>query len=640
MKSNKTVDLLYKIFNKSLNLVPKMSVSEWADRFRMLPSSSAEPGRWRTSRAPYQKEIMDAFTEKGVRKVVVKSASQIGKSDIMNNIIGRFAHLDPCPIMMIQPTIIDGEDYSKSRIAPMISATPVLKNIFKDAKVRDSGNTIMTKYFPGGRLVITGANSPSSLASKPISKLFCDEVDRFPESAGTEGDPVDLASKRTTTYWNRIIGLFSTPTIKGLSRIDDEYMTGTQAEWQHQCPNCKEWHLITHRNMKVDYEESENKKKQKHIIVKSVVWVCPDCGFSFSEQKIKQAKQKYVIQNPQALKSEVRSFFVNGFASPWISWNEIMEEWLKAKGDPEREKVVYNTRFGESYEQVGAFENGDMFLKRREKYEAELPDGVLALTATVDTQDNRLEYEITGWGIGEEQWSIKKGIILGVPDTSRVWELLDQVLDRTYYFKNGKALTILRTFIDSGGHYTNEVYKYCYKSRKKQRIAIKGSSIPGVPLVYRISKIEKYGIPLVQLGVDSGKQYIMDRLTIEEKGKKYIHFPLNEIDDGNIDSFFLDRGYDEVYFKGLISEHLVQKTRNGATVFVWEKISKDARNEPLDLKVYNLACMQSLNLNFEALYEAFNSNSLTKLVGKPNKKEKKKVNYGAVNSGGVMDFVE
>ena len=204
MKSNKTVDLLYKIFNKSLNLVPKISVSEWADRFRMLPSSSAEPGRWRTSRAPYQKEIMDAFTEKGVRKVVVKSASQIGKSDIMNNIIGRFAHLDPCPIMMIQPTIIDGEDYSKSRIAPMISATPVLKNIFKDAKVRDSGNTIMTKYFPGGRLVITGANSPSSLASKPISKLFCDEVDRFPESAGTEGDPVDLASKRTTTYWNRI----------------------------------------------------------------------------------------------------------------------------------------------------------------------------------------------------------------------------------------------------------------------------------------------------------------------------------------------------------------------------------------------------------------------------------------------------
>lgn len=637
MKNNKTVDLLYKIFNKSLNLIPKMSVSEWADKYRMLPSSSAEPGKWRTERAPYQKEIMDAFTEKGVRKVVVKSASQIGKSDIMNNVIGRFAHLDPCTIMMIQPTINDGEDYSKSRIAPMINATPVLNNIFKDAKTRDSGNTIMTKYFPGGRLVITGANSPSSLASKPIRTLLCDEVDRFPESAGSEGDPVDLASKRTTTYWNRIIGLFSTPTVKGLSRIDDEYMTGTQAEWQHQCPNCKEWHLLTHRDMSVDYIESENKRKQKHIIIKSVIWVCPDCGYTFSEQKMKQANQRYIIKNAQALKTEVRSFFVNCFASPWVSWNEVMEEWLKAKGDPEREKVVYNTRFGESYEQVGAFENGDIFLKRREDYEAELPDGVLALTAAVDTQDNRLEYEITGWGIGEEQWSIKKGIILGVPDTQKVWDLLDQVLDRTYYFKDGKALTILRTFIDSGGHYTSEVYKYCYRSRKKQRIAIKGSSIRGVPLVHKISKVEKYGIPLVQLGVDSGKQYIMDRLSIDKKGKKYIHFPLDETNNHDIDSFFLNRGYDDVYFKGLTSEHLVQKIKNGATIFVWEKIHNDVRNEPLDLKVYNLACMQSLGLNFETLHEAFSNKSIP---ASKEKKHKRKRNYGAVNNGGAMDFVE
>ena len=284
----KTVDFIRSIFQKSLDLIPKTSVSVWADNYRMLPSSSAEPGRWRTDRAPYQKEIMDAFTEKGVRKVVVKSASQVGKSDIMNNVIGRFAHLDPCPIMMIQPTIVDGEDYSKSRIAPMIRATPILRRIFKESKSRDSSNTIMTKYFVGGRLVITGANSPSSLASKPIRILLCDEVDRFPESAGSEGDPVDLASKRTTTYWNRVIGLFSTPTVKNLSRIDDEYMTGTQAEWQHKCPNCGEWHLLTHRQMKPDYIESENKKKEKHIIVKSVVWVCPDCGFSFTEAQMRR----------------------------------------------------------------------------------------------------------------------------------------------------------------------------------------------------------------------------------------------------------------------------------------------------------------------------------------------------------------
>lgn len=633
MTAAKTINLLSNIFSKSLDLVPKTTVSEWADRFRMLPSSSAEPGKWRTDRAPYQRAIMDAFTEKGVRKVVVKSASQIGKSDIMNNVIGRFAHLDPCSIMMIQPTIADGEDYSKSRIAPMIKATPVLRNLFKDTKTRDSGNTIMTKYFPGGRLVITGANSPSSLASKPIRTLLCDEVDRFPDSAGSEGDPVDLASKRTTTYWNRIIGLFSTPTIKGESRIDDEYMTGTQAEWQHKCPNCGEWHLLTHRQMNVDYVESQNKKKEKHVIVKSVVWVCPDCGFSFTEEQMKQAEQCYIVKNAEALKTEVRSFFVNCFASPWVSWNEVMAEWLKAVGDPEREKVVYNTRFGESYERRGMFESEDEFMKRREEYTAELPDGVLALTAAVDVQDNRLEYEICGWGIDEEQYSIKKGVIYGVPDTPQVWDMLDQVLDREFHFANGQALVILRTLIDSGGHYTDEVYKYCRKNYRKQRIAIKGANTHGVPLVHKISKVEKYNIPLMLLGVDSGKQYVMDRLSIKKPGGKYIHFPLDQKESSSIDGFFHTRGYDQVYFKGLISEHLVPRTKNGRKIMVWEKISADIRNEPLDLKVYNLACMQSLPLNFAALKEALSGQKIGNSKVKATKK-RNSASYGAVHRKG------
>lgn len=627
MTAPKTADFLHRIFSKALSLIPKTTVSEWADRFRMLPQSSAEPGRWRTDRAPYQRAIMDAFTEKGVRKVVVKSASQIGKSDIMNNVIGRFAHLDPCTIMMVQPTIADGEDYSKSRIAPMINATSALRGIFRDSKAKDSGNTIMTKYFTGGRLIITGANSPSSLASKPIRILLCDEVDRFPDSAGGEGDPVDLAAKRTTTYWNKVIGLFSTPTIKGESRIDDEYMTGTQAEWQHKCPNCGEWHLLTHRQMKADYTESENKNKEKHVIVRSVVWVCPDCGFSFTEEQMKQADQCYIVQNPDAFQTEVRSFFVNCFSSPWISWNEVMAEWLKAKGDAEREKVVCNTRFGESYERQGSFESEDIFLKRREEYKAELPDGVLALTAAVDVQDNRLEYEICGWGMEEEQYSIKKGCIYGVPDTPEVWALLDQVLDRQFHFADGKALIILRTLIDSGGHYTDEVYKYCRRNYRKQRIAIKGANTRGVPLVYKISKVPKYNIPLMLLGVDSGKQYVMDRLSIEHPGGKYIHFPL---DSTGLEQFFCDRGYDQIYFKGLISEHLVPVTRGGRTVMIWEKIYKDIRNEPLDLKVYNLACMQSLPLNFAALKAALEGKStVTK------RKKERKVSYGAVKKGNL-----
>lgn len=598
------------IFYKGLKPFKKITVSEWADKYRVLSSMSAEPGKWRTDRAPYQKAIMDAFTEPGITKVVVQSASQIGKSDIMNNVIGRFAHIDPAAIMMIQPTITDAEDYSKSRISLMIKDTKVLSNLFFNAKSRDSNNTILSKLFPGGRLIMCGANAPSGLASKPVRILLADEVDRFPDSAGTEGDPVALAAKRMTTFWNRVMGLFSTPTIQGASRIETEYVIGTQEEWQHKCPNCKEYNLVTYRNMVVDYEEIINPNKTKNIIINSVKYRCPDCGKEFAEIEMKNTKQKYVMQNASALKNGVRSFFVNCFASPWISWKEVMQEWLEAKGDPEREKVVFNTRFGETYKVRGKFEDENIFLKRREKYQADLPDGVLLLTAAVDVQDNRLEYEICGWGFGEENWGIKKGVVLGVPDRAEVWQELDYQLDRIYRFENGTGLNIARTFIDSGGHYTKEVYEYCKTNINKGRFAIKGVPGFGIPLIHKISKPKGYGIPLVLLGVDNGKQYVMDRLSIEHIGEKYFHYPEDTKKEENlkIAEILMNRGYDEIYFKGLIAEQLKPIKQKGKVIMAWVNIASDKRNEPLDLRVYGLACMQSLNPNWEALHSMIFSN--------------------------------
>lgn len=597
----RTVKLFQRISLRALAPVPKVPVSEWADTNRVLSSeSSAEPGRWRTSRAPYQKEIMDAFTQPGVHKIACKTASQIGKSDIMNNVIGRFAHLDPAPMMMIQPTIDLAEDYSKSRIAPMIRDTKALTDLFFDVKSRDSNNTILSKLFPGGRLIMCGANSPAGLASRPIRILLGDEVDRFPASAGSEGDPVDLAAKRMTTFWNWVMGLFSTPTDKGASRIDVEYMAGTQEEWQHQCPNCGEYHLVSHRNMEYKHTETKHADGTKFVFVEWVKWRCPDCGMLFGEQTMRSAAQKYVAHNPEALKNGVRSFFVNCFASPWLKWTDMLREWLEAKGDPEREKVVFNTRFGESYERKGAFDDENVFLNRREEYAAALPEGVLLLTASVDTQDNRLEYEICGWGDGEENWGIKKGVILGVPDNPATWSELDQQLDRPYRFANGTGLVVARTFIDSGGHYTKEVYRYCRENMHKNRFAIKGMSGAGLPVIHKISKVAEYGIPLILLGVDSGKQYVMDRLSIEEAGPKYFHFPEDGEAAANVPEALLMRGYDRFYFKGLIAEQLVPRVKNGRRVMVWENVSSDKRNEPLDLRVYNLACLHSINPDWSA----------------------------------------
>lgn len=532
---------------------------------------------------------MDAFTQNNIHRVVVKTCSQVGKSDIMNNVIGRFVHLDPCTIMMVQPTLEMAQDFSKSRIAPMIRDTKVLTPLFYDrnevGSSRNSAQTILSKFFTGGRLVFCGSNSPAGLASRPIRILLCDEVDRFAVSAANEGDPVDLAAKRQTTYWNYKTGLFSTPTNEGASRIDIEYLAGTQEEWQHQCPNCGEYHALDYRQMNVDYTEKKDEAGNKTVIVKSVMWQCPDCGFEYDELTIKKAPQKYIAQNPDAIQNGIRSFWLNGFSSPWLTWAEIMREWLEAQGMPTRESVVYNTRFGLSYKLTGEYDDETVFLNRREMYNAEIPEGVLLLTAAVDVQKNRLEYEICGWGVGEECYGIIKSVVMGEPTDEATWLELDKVLDREWHFSDGTALKVSRTFIDSG-YSTRNVYAYCLKNMAKGRFAIKGKGGSGLPLLYKYDNPRDQPILLTILGVDDGKQEVFARLGIKEPRAQYFHFPLN-------DEYLANRGYDVVYFKQLISEHRVTRVVGGMVVTGWEPLERDQRNEALDLRVYNLACLKS-----------------------------------------------
>ena len=615
----KTIDL----FTKLLKLVApplRMSVSEWADNFRFIPADyGAEPGKWDSNRASYQREIMNAFTTKGVHKVVAMIAAQLGKSEILFNVIGRFIHLDACPILLVQPSLGDSEDFSKERFTPTVNETPVLKERISSSKARDSGNTILKKLFPGGYLAMVGSNAPSGLAKRSIRVLLFDEVDRFEKSAGTEGDPIDLGSKRTSNFWDYIIGIFSTPT-DALSRVYAEYMLGTQEEWRHECSNCGEYHWVTIWNMRYDYEEF-NVDGKKSYRVDAVYWRCPDCGHEFVEQQMKAAKQKYVILNPNI--TEVRSFHVNAFASPWLSWCKIIGEYLNAKDKPEQLKTFVNTRLAELYKPTGEVKDIDGLVKRRETYDAELPDGVLLLTAAVDVQDNRLEYEIAGWGRDEERWGIKKGVILGRPDQQTTWDLLDIQLDRTYCFINKKGLRVARTFIDSGGHYTSEVYKYCSRNMQKQRYAIKGHQLFGVPILYKIGKAAGFpNLPLIIIGVNDGKQYILQR--IAEKvgpGACYSHFP----DDDR-------RGYDLAYFKGLLSERLEDALIKGKAVKVWKNIAEDRRNEPLDLQIYNLACLYSINPDWSVYERLINDNNPNDKAAIAPKKGGTK-QYGCVRKG-------
>lgn len=561
---------------------PQMTLSQWADEYRRLsPESSAEPGRWHTDKAPYQREIMDAIGDTHNRKVVVMTAAQIGKTAMLMNMLGYYMHYYPAPVLVMQPTLDMAQTFSKDFLAPMIRDTPVLSGLV-DTKSRYSGNTILKKNFPGGHVTIIGANSPASLASRPIKVLLCDEVDRYQASAGTEGDPLLLAQKRQTTFWDKKTVIVSTPTIKGKSRIEEEYLESTQEEWNVPCPECGTLQPLVWGNVIFDKENLD----------KGIFYKCEHCGCVNGEQEWKERERygQFVPANPSAA---TRGFHLNTLASTFCGWREIVEKFLQAKkrlnqGDPEEMQVWVNTELGETWEEPGEQIEGADLLARREVYSATVPDGVLVLTAGVDVQDDRFEVEVVGWGVGKESWGIRYQKIYGDLLKEQIWEDLDKFLAASWHKADGTALNIIATCIDSGGHFNNQVYRFA-KERTMRRIwAIKGQGGQGVPYTRNPTYNNRVKTPLFMIGVDAGKALIYQRLKHEPPercGPNYCHFPLNE-----------EAGYDEAYFKGLTSEKAVTRFRKGRSVTVWEiKDSLHKRNEPLDLRNYATAALELAN---------------------------------------------
>ena len=564
---------------------PKMlTVSEWADENRILVTdSSAEPGRWRTDRAPYQREIMDAFTQPGVHEIDIMASAQVGKTELELNMMGRAIDVDPGPMLFVQPTDNFADDFSKRRVAPMIRVCPALQRKVYEAKSRDAGNTIQLKTFPGGSVAFTGANSPTELAGRPVRYVFCDEIDRFPASAGTEGDPLELAERRTETFrHNRKIVKTSTPTVKGASKIERAYLAGTQEEWHTRCPHCGSFSFIRFEDIRFDKEAYKDAEGEKKWRVSNVRWRCPHCEGETREADAKRCEAKWVAGNPEALEDGVRSFRLNAFMSPWSDWKNICLMFLKAHDDPELLKVFVNTVLGETWENRDHSGVPEALLGRREIYNAEVPTGALVLTMGIDTQDNRLEYEVVGWGRDEESWGIAKGIIPGRADSKEVWEEVDGLLDREWKLANGMKMRILAAFIDSGGHFTQEVYRETARRRTRRIWAIKGEGGEGKPYV-RVMKREAGAADgkatRFIIGVDSGKEAILYASGVTDPGPRYMHFPKDS-----------ECGYDIEFFRGLISEKMVLHRRMGQTTVTWEKTYN--RNEPLDCRNYARAAFK------------------------------------------------
>ena len=572
-----------------------LTVTEWAEKRRRLSTeSSAEPGPWRTSRTPYLREPMNAFTDPRVRRIVMVAASQVGKSELELNIIGYIIDEDPGSILFVHPTTIDAKEFSKLRIAPEIRDCPTLRRKVAAPKSRDSGNTVLQKTYPGGILTMCGSTEAHALASKPIRYVLGDERDRWATSAGNEGDPWGLAMARQTTFYNAKAVEVSTPTVKNASAIADSYAEGTMERWKSKCPHCGEYHEIQWKDIRYEYETKEINKKKTYK-VKSIMYVCPGCAAVSDEVTMKRQPARWEADNPDAYAQGIRSFWLNAFVSQWASWESIILKFLNAVGNSRKLQVVYNTCFGELWEDRGELEDEDSLMARREEYPAELPDGVLVLTAGVDTQDNRMEYEVVGHGHFGETWGIEKGIVMGRPDDEKTWAKLDEVLfDRVFHFADGLGLRLSMTFVDEGGHFTQDVRIQCRARIGKKVFCIKGMPGPDKPYTAPPKQMKiivnqktigtcwQY-----QIGVDSGKVMIMDNLAVKSPGSKFCHFPKRD-------------DYGPGYFAGLLSERLEYDAEKKQP-WVWKKIPGHERNEALDCRNYALAAFKALPKNLDAI---------------------------------------
>ena len=516
---------------------------------------------------------MDACCDPKNSEVVIMSAAQLGKSEVLLNIIGYHIDNDPAPILMLQPSLDMAQAFSKDRVANgLLSSTPCLADKVRSARARDSGNTTLHKTFPGGAITLVGANSPSGLASRPIRLVLCDEVDRYPTSAGSEGDPISLARKRASTFWNRLIVMVSTPTTKGSSRIEGAFEKSDKRHYYVPCPHCGHAQKLDWANV----QWTDNNPD-------TAAYLCSECAVLWSDSDRRKAVKEGAWVAEAAFNG-VAGFAISALYSPWTPLSEGVREFLSVRKNPEQLRVWHNTYLGKTWEDQGEIIEVYNLIERKEPFDEKVPEEVIFLTCGVDVQDDRLELSVIGWGRDDESWVIEHKVLYGDPSTPHLWTALDSHIFKTYPSYDGKDLPIRATCVDSGGHYTNSVYSYAKKHAGRRVFAIKGVGGEGRAIVSRPSKNNIGRCPLFPIGVDTAKDLLFARLRIADIGAGYIHFS-DELNDE--------------YFRQLTAEKIVTRYHRGFKKRLFQKMRP--RNEALDCFVYAIAAYAILGINVNAL---------------------------------------
>lgn len=554
---------------------PKLSISQWADQYAHLsPETSSAPGKFKSF--AYQRGIMDAVTDPGVTQITVMKSARIGYTKCLDNIIGYFIHQDPSPMLIVQPRVEDAEDYSRTEIEPMLRDTPVLSSISGVLGVKDPSQRIVKRTFRNGSSVsFVGANSPGGLR-RITARIVCfDEVDGFPvQGAGSEGDQITLGIKRTETFWNSRTILGSTPTVKGISRIEKAFAQSDQRRYWVPCPHCGATQTLKWANLRWDKDaDGKHRPETAHF-------VCEASGCIIEERS-----KPWMIDNGNWVAAGPFSgnagFHIWSAYSlfPKARWHSLVAEFLRVRKDPMLLRTFVNLVLGETWEEEAEKLEGSSLRRRAENYGTEnIPDAIRALTAGVDTQGDRLEVQILGWGDRDECWVIDYHVFYGDPAQQNVWVEVDNFLLTKYHTDAGREIRIRAACVDTGGHHANAAIQFCKQRRGRNIYPIKGFGGPR-PIWPKRSSITKLKETIFGLGVDTAKDAVYGRLRIQKPGPGYIHFPVGGI-------------FDEEYFEQLTAEQVQTRFKDGRPYRVWV-LPPSKRNEALDTMVYALGAYHS-----------------------------------------------
>lgn len=551
---------------------------------------------------------MDDANDMSVESVSMMCAAQLIKTTVLENVTAYFMDADPAPILLVQPTEELAKSFSEERLTPMIRDCPTLRDKVKEAKSRDSGNKQNFKKFPGGNIALVGANAPSGLAGRPRRVVLEDEVDRYPISAGKEGDPCSLAERRTESFWNAVIYRTSTPTTKGVSRIEKFFLQSDQRRWFCPCPKCgHHQHLKWSQVLWGKERIASLQRWQKDFIAPAeiaddasdAVYECEACHAHLTDGQRLQMVLAGEWRATAPFKGR-RGYHLNGIASPFKPGKGFQSRlhqmiagkggFLEAKrGGRETYKTWINTFLAETFEEEAEkIEHGPLLQRGEDYHPKNLPAAIALVTTAVDVQKDRLEVEAVGLGPDDESWGIEKHVIQGDTEQDDVWfgpGGLAEFLAGEYQRDDGVPLKITCTSIDMR-HKPKKVIAFIRQCGLARVFPVYGIGNGTTPLLVTHRRNKHYGLRTYAVNGKLAKDTIFARLKVEEPGPRYFHFPKAY-------------GYDEEHFRQLTAEVLKTKYAHGFPLQYYEKIRD--RNEALDLRVYWLAGLDILRPNVTAI---------------------------------------